>query len=132
MIDKIECRLSMTATFRPEIQKLLRQIDCATGNRFMRSSRFYIGVGDLRPLGIDALLHYHCKQGNKGAHKLEMLDTGSKPYRIMLISRCFVSAMEAGARGGNRSHWTFLSVSDWQCPGYVNAISVWCPLRPSQ
>jgi hypothetical protein len=46
----------------------------------MRPSRFYVGIGDLRPLGIDGLLHYHCKQGGKGNHKLELLNTGKKPY----------------------------------------------------
>ncbi len=50
----------------------------------MRPSRDYAGVGDLRPFGIDALLHYRCKHGSHGNHKLEMLDTGSKPYSALV------------------------------------------------
>jgi hypothetical protein len=84
LIDKIETRLQSSVTFRKEIRALIRQIDYSTGKGFMRPSRFYVGVGDLRPLGIDALLHYHCKKGGQGNHKLEMLDTGKKPYSALV------------------------------------------------
>lgn len=80
MIDKIELRLPSSVTFRKEIRALIRQMNYSTGKGFMRPSRFYVGVGDLRPFGIDALLHYHCKKGGQGNHKVEMLDTGKKPY----------------------------------------------------
>lgn len=50
----------------------------------MRPARFYLGVGDLRPCGIDGLLHYFCKKGGQGNHKLEMLDTGKKPYSALV------------------------------------------------
>ncbi len=80
MIDKIELRLPSSVTFRSEIRTLIRQMNYSTGKGFMRPSRFYVGVGDLRPFGIDALLHYHCKKGAQGNHKVEMLDTGKKPY----------------------------------------------------
>jgi hypothetical protein len=80
LIDKIELRLPSSVTFRKEIRALIRQMNYSTGKGFMRPSRFYVGVGDLRPLGIDALLHYHCKKGNQGNHKLEMVATGKKPY----------------------------------------------------
>ena len=67
MIDKIEARLSSSVTFRKEILALIRQMNYATGKSFMMPSRFYVGVGDLRPLGIDALLHYHYKRGIEGS-----------------------------------------------------------------
>jgi len=84
VIDKLEHRLSPTVTFRPEIQKLIRDVNFYSGNQFMRPSRLYSGVGNLTPLGIDALLHYNCKQGRKGAHKLELLQTGKKPYSALV------------------------------------------------
>lgn len=37
-------------------------------------------VFDLRPIGLDALLHLACRRGSRGQHKLELLDTGKKPY----------------------------------------------------
>jgi hypothetical protein len=87
MIDKIEARLPSSVTFRKEILALIRQMNYATGKSFMMPSRFYVGVGDLRPLGIDALLHYHYKrgiEGSQGCHKLEMLSTGKKPYSALV------------------------------------------------
>ena len=44
----------------------------------------YEWVSDLRPVGIDALLHYGLKRKegdpHEGEHKLELLDTGTKSY----------------------------------------------------
>ena len=84
MIDKIELRLPSTITFRRDIRTLIRRMDYSTGKGFMRPSRFYGGIGDLRPHGIDCLLHYRCKKGGQGNHKLEMLDTGKKPYSALV------------------------------------------------
>jgi hypothetical protein len=39
----------------------------------------YAGRADLRPVGIDAILHLQCKHGQKHS-KLEVLDVGKKPY----------------------------------------------------
>lgn len=83
MIDKIEVRLLSSVTFRKDIRTLIRQMDYSTGKGFMRPSRFYAGIGDLTPLGIDGLLHYHCKKGGQGNHKLEMLGTGKKPFSAL-------------------------------------------------
>jgi hypothetical protein len=80
MIDKIELRLPSTVYFQREIRTLLRNVNYASGESSMQPSRDYAGVGDLRPFGVDALLHYRCKRGSNGNHKLEMLETGSKPY----------------------------------------------------
>jgi len=84
VIDKIELRLLSSVTFRKDIRTLIRQMNYSTGKGFMRPSRFYAGIGDLRPFGIDCLLHYHCKKGGQGNHKLEMLDTGKKPYSALV------------------------------------------------
>lgn len=84
MIDKIELRLPSTVYFQREIRSLLRNVTYASSESSMRPSRDYAGVGDIRPFGIDALLHYRCKRGSHGNHKLEMLDTGTKPYSALV------------------------------------------------
>lgn len=49
-----------------------------------RPSARYSWVTDLRPVGIDALLHFSLKREDcdphEGEHKLELLDTGQKRY----------------------------------------------------
>ena len=62
---------------------MIREVNYATGAGFLRKSLHYAGIGDLRPFGIDGLLHYHYKRGNRGNHKLEMLNTGTKPYSAL-------------------------------------------------
>jgi hypothetical protein len=56
-------------------------------SRTMRSGR-YEWVTDLRPAGIDALLHYSLKREendpHEGEHKLELLDTGFKTFAAIL------------------------------------------------
>ncbi len=83
MIDKIELRLPSKVYFQRNIRTLLRNVSYASSESSMRPSRDYAGVGDLRPFGIDALLHYRCKRGSHGNHKLELLETGSKPYSAL-------------------------------------------------
>ena len=46
---------------------MLRNVGYASSESSMRPSRDYAGVGDLRPFGIEALLHYRCKRGSHGA-----------------------------------------------------------------
>jgi hypothetical protein len=84
VIDKIELRLPSTVYFQRDIRALLRNVGYASSESSMRPSRDYAAVGDLRPVGIDALLHYRCKRGSHGNHKLELLDTGSKPYSALV------------------------------------------------
>ena len=77
MIDKVELRISAAARFTPAVHAFIRQFPY--GNSHIRPSRLYAAVADLRPLGIDALLHVSCKHGSHD-HKIEMLDTGKKVY----------------------------------------------------
>ncbi len=50
----------------------------------MQPSQHYAGIANLRPFGIDCLLHYRCKHAGNGSHKLEMFNTGSKPYSSLV------------------------------------------------
>jgi hypothetical protein len=48
-----------------------------------KPSQNYQGVTDLRPFGIDALLHLYYKRGGPRNHKLELLQTGEKSLQQM-------------------------------------------------
>ena len=84
MIDKAELRLPSTVYFKREIRALLRNAQYGSSDSSMRPSRDYAAVGDLRPFGIDGLLHYRCKHGSPGNHKLELIDTGKKSYSALV------------------------------------------------
>ncbi len=88
MIDKIELRLPRVTLFRPAVREFM-----ADSRHFKKSSRTmgsgrYEWVTDLRPVGIDALLHYSLKREENDPHegesKLELLDTGTKGYSDLL------------------------------------------------
>lgn len=84
MIDKADLRGSRTLSFRPEVQKIIREIDYAKNSLRVRPTPYYCGVVDLRPdLGIDAILHAFCKHGPNKDHKLEIIDTGKKSFSEM-------------------------------------------------
>jgi hypothetical protein len=84
MIDKLELRLPSLTPIRPLAREFMAE-SCHFKNssRTMGSGR-YEWVTDLRPVGIDALLHYSLKRKendpHEGEHKLELLDTGKKGY----------------------------------------------------
>ncbi len=80
MNDKLDLGIPEKALFRSEVQSAIREVDYRTGLSRFRPSRFYLGRGDLRPLGIDAILHVGYKFGDSHDHKLELLDTGKKSY----------------------------------------------------
>jgi hypothetical protein len=79
VIDKIELRVQSGTRFTRPVQEAIREIDYLGGRTCVRRSQYYTGIADLRPLGIDALLHGYRKRGNHD-HKLELLDTGKKAY----------------------------------------------------
>jgi len=70
LIDKLEVRVPAEARYTPDMGEVLHwQPD------LFRYSRFYLGIADLRPLGVDALLH-QCARATRD-HKVELLDTGA-------------------------------------------------------
>ena len=89
MIDKLELRLPRVTLFRPAVREFL-----AESRHFKKSSRTmgsgrYEWVTNLRPIGIDALLHYSLKREEKDPHegesKLELLDTGKKGFSDLVV-----------------------------------------------
>ena len=90
MIDKLELRLPRLTLFRPEPREfMLESRHFENSTRTMGSGR-YEWVSDLRPVGIDALLHYSLKRKesdpHEGEHKLELLDTGTKTFSELLAA----------------------------------------------
>jgi hypothetical protein len=83
LLDKLEWRIPAKAHFGGEIREavegLRAGVDVPGGCR----SKFYAHRLDLRPYGIDAMLHVDCKRGD-GVHKGELLDTGKKPFTQIL------------------------------------------------
>lgn len=84
MIDKLELRLPRVTLFQSEVREfMLESRNFENSSRTMKSGR-YSWVTDLRPVGIDAILHYGLKREendpHEGEHKLELLDTGQKRY----------------------------------------------------
>ncbi|HEX4030050.1 MAG TPA: hypothetical protein VHX20_06770 [Terracidiphilus sp.] len=88
MIDKLELRLPRMTLFQPRVREfILESRHFENSTRTMGSGR-YSWVTDLRPIGMDALLHYSLKRDehdpHEGEHKLELLDTGTKGYSALV------------------------------------------------
>lgn len=81
MIDKIEVMVEAETPFRSDLDSYCRAMVEPDGERDdpyskVRRSKFYQAVGDLRPLGLDAMLHYDQKRYH--THKIEFFETGKK------------------------------------------------------
>jgi len=88
VIDKLELRLPVMTLFRQEVREfMLDSRHFENSSRTMKSGR-YEWVTDLRPVGIDGLLHYSLKRKDNephaGEHKLELLDTGKRSYSALV------------------------------------------------
>lgn len=83
MIDKLELRLPASTLFTKRVTALFLR-DPKTDALCGRPSRHYARVLDLRPVGLDSILHVSCKRGSRGQHKLELLDTGKKPFSDLI------------------------------------------------
>jgi hypothetical protein len=84
VIDKLELRLPRLSLFQPAVREFMAESRFfKNSSRTMGSGR-YTWVSDLRPAGVDALLHFSLKRDendpHEGEHKLELLDTGKKGY----------------------------------------------------
>jgi hypothetical protein len=79
-VDSLAVRVPSSANFTTDVQELVREVNYGNGMSRVRRSAHYQGVADLRPLGIDAILHAYCKRTDPHQHKLELLDTGKKSY----------------------------------------------------
>lgn len=79
MIDKLDLRIPNWTVFSPAVREHIRPLPYETYTSRVRPAVHYVGKADLRPLGIDALLHVKCKHGDHH-HKLEIFDVGTKTY----------------------------------------------------
>ena len=84
MLDKIELRIPYIAGFQPGFRVLPGEVRYEGVSTPVRRSLHYAGSCDLRPLGMQAILHLNLKRKDwRSNHKLELLGTGSKSLREM-------------------------------------------------
>jgi hypothetical protein len=92
VIDKLDLRLPIDARLSDEVRGYVRMVE----NQGYGHSQHYQSVTDLRPMGIDAILHKGLRRqgtGYTGSHKLEILDAGWKSYSDwQRVIRCVTNA----------------------------------------
>jgi hypothetical protein len=79
MIDKLDLRVPYSSVLCPAVDRYIRWAPAESYSSRVRPSMHYAGKADLRPIGLDAVLHLECRHGQKNS-KLEVLDVGKKPY----------------------------------------------------
>lgn len=91
MIDKLDVRVPYSASFRPEFRFVPDEMRYSGVGSRIRHSRHYQGVIDLRPFGLDAILHAYFRRKGRPNHKLELVDAGEKSLDRMaqIISGVF-------------------------------------------
>jgi hypothetical protein len=78
MIDKADFRVPFSANFNPDFRFINDELKYAGVSGVVIKSQYYQGTCDLRPFGIDAVLHAYYKRKGARNHKLEILDAGGK------------------------------------------------------
>jgi hypothetical protein len=76
LIDKIEAMIERGTPLRGELSWLESADPFDFDARTIRKSKFYNKVADLRPMGIEAMLHFDQKKYHTS--KIELLETGKK------------------------------------------------------
>ncbi len=83
MIDKLDVKVPYSASFQPEFRFLPKEVRYASFSSSIKPSRHYQGVVDLRPFGVDAVLHAYFKHRGPKNHKIEIFDTADKSLEQM-------------------------------------------------
>jgi hypothetical protein len=78
VIDKAEFRIPYSANFKPEFKFVPNEVRYAGFCSSMKKAKHYQGTCDLRPFGIDAILHAYLRRSGARNHKLEVLESGKK------------------------------------------------------
>lgn len=76
MIDKLDVRIPGQIGYAKPFKALFREM-LYSGDHPFRPAQHYKSVGDLRPLGYQAILHLGNRHGGGGANKIELLDAGT-------------------------------------------------------
>jgi len=86
MIDKLEIRVPHDTPLGPDLAAIQHDLRRGFPTAGFRPTQHYALSGDLRPFGIQAIAHLNCKHGDRRDHKLELLDTGDRPFAEMLCT----------------------------------------------
>jgi hypothetical protein len=91
VIDKADLKVPYSASFRAEFRFIPGELRFAGYGSMVRRSQHYQGVIDLRPFGLDAVLHAYFRHCGCRNHKLELIDAGEKSLDQMghIVSRVF-------------------------------------------
>ncbi len=84
VIDKLEVRIPARTPYTRAFASLYSELRANPKKDPFHSSRYYGAVADLRPYGIETILHAHCKFGKDGDHKIELLETGKRSMAFMI------------------------------------------------
>lgn len=82
--DKVAVRVPALTDPSPRIERLYTELRRGFEVWGFRRSRFYTLVGDLRPQGVPAILHWGLRFGGTPDHKLELLDTGERTFTQLM------------------------------------------------
>ncbi len=83
MVDKADARVPYSVYFQPDFRFVQKEVRYAGFFSTAKPSANYQAVVDLRPFGIDAILHAFYKRGGQKDHKLELLHIGDKSLHRM-------------------------------------------------
>ena len=84
MIDKLDVRVVADAPYTKEFTKLNCELRAEPKLNPFTESRHYLAKADLRPFGYKTIVHLFCKHGERGDHKIEIVDTGTMGFREMV------------------------------------------------
>jgi hypothetical protein len=96
VIDKVDLRIPGTANWQRGFKLAWGVVSFQGQSVPLRTSKFYQAVADLRPLGLDALLHACYRFGRKRDHKLELLETSKKSLAEMAAIANAIFEVETG------------------------------------
>lgn len=84
MIDKLEIRVPAQTAVGTELEAVYAALRRGMPVPGFKPSPYYRVVGDLRPLGIEAMAHFECRNRKSPNHKLELLETGRARFSELL------------------------------------------------
>jgi len=83
VFDKLDVRIPARTPYTQAFNSFYQEVRANPKMDPFHSSWYYGAVADLRPYGIEAFLHAHCRFGH-GDHKVELLETGKRSLAFVV------------------------------------------------